>query len=59
MNLTLKGYKGKIGGAGLMLIAIGTLLYDIYEGKAPNLNAFATMFLSGFGILGIRVALNK
>ena len=58
MNISLKGYKGKAGGLGLMLIAIGTVAYDFYEGKAPDFNAFATMFLSGLGILGIRIALD-
>jgi len=58
MNISLKGYKGKAGGLGLMLIAIGTVAYDFYEGKSPDFNAFATMFLSGLGILGIRVAMD-
>jgi len=58
MNISLKGYKGKAGGLGLMLIAIGTVCYDFYEGKSSDFNAFATMFLSGLGILGIRVAMD-
>ena len=57
MNITLKGYKGKIGGIGLMLIALGTVAYDFYEGKAPDFNAFVTQFLAGLGILGIRLAM--
>ena len=58
MDITLKGYKGKAGGLGLMLVAVGTVLYDIYEGKAPDFNAFATMFLAGLGILGIRLKMD-
>ena len=58
MDITLKGYKGKAGGLGLMLVAIGTVCYDFYEGKAPDFNAFATMFLNGLGILGIRIAMD-
>ena len=58
MDITLKGYKGKLGGAGLMLVAVGTVLYDIYQDKAPDFNAFTTMFLNGLGILGIRIAMD-
>ena len=58
MDITLKGYKGKLGGAGLMLVAVGTVCYDIYQDKAPDFNAFATMFLSGLGILGIRLKMD-
>ena len=58
MDITLKGYKGKLGGLGLMLVAIGTVCYDIYQDKAPDFNAFATMFLAGLGILGIRLKMD-
>lgn len=58
MNWSLAGYKGIIGGVGLMAMAVGRVLYDLYNGTAPDLNAFATEFLAGLGILGIRVAMS-
>jgi len=58
MNVTLKGYKEKAGGLGLMAMAVGTVLYDFYQDKAPDFNAFVTMFLSGLGILGIRLKMD-
>lgn len=57
INWTLSGYKGKIGGFGLIATAIGTVCVDIYHGKAPDWNAFMTLALQGLGILGIRLAL--
>jgi hypothetical protein len=58
MDITLKGYKGKIGGVGIMVAAIAKVCVDFYNGEPVDINAAVTQFLVGLGILGVRVAMD-
>lgn len=54
----LEGYRAKIGGVGLMLMAVGGAAYAWYQGAPVDLAATLTQFLAGLGIVGIRAKLD-
>ncbi len=59
MMAWLGGKKAKIGGIGLMLLAVGTLLSGYANGTGIDYMAVAQQFLLGLGVFGIRAKLDK
>ena len=55
----LDGKKAKIGGIGLMLLALGAVAVGFANGTSVDYVAEATKFLAGLGVFGIRVAMDK
>jgi len=59
MNITLKGYKGKIGGIGLIATGIGIIATGIKSGNVWEVMPQGLASISaGLGIFGIRVAMD-
>jgi len=59
MNITLKGYKGKIGGLGLIFTGLGMIAMGIKNGNVYDTLAEAIATISaGLGVFGIRVAMD-
>jgi hypothetical protein len=56
----LDGYKGKIGGFGMILTGLGMIALGFKNGNVFDVlpEAFATI-MAGLGIFGIRVAMDK
>jgi hypothetical protein len=56
----LNGYKGKIGGIGLILTGLGIIAAGIYNGNVFDVLADGIASIAaGLGIFGIRVAMSK
>lgn len=55
----LDGYKTYIGGIGAILIGIGTLMYDYYNGNIKSLESYLSWLVAGWTIIGMRSAINK
>jgi hypothetical protein len=55
----LEGYKTYIGGIGFILMGVGGILAQIYEGKPVDLEKGLGLIITGWSIIGIRSGIKK
>lgn len=55
----LDGKKMYIGGAGAILVGVGSFMYDWYIGKFQSIDYYLWWLLAGWTIIGGKSALNK
>ena len=55
----LDGKKTYLGGIGAILVGLGQLLYDYYNGTLKDYQSYLSWIIAGWTIIGGRSALNK